>query len=126
MKLPLLLLCIVGCMTVKGQTKMITHDMFAPRGVPYPFFDGHFVWWNDSTITYVSHYDNDSVRTLYQRVKFIMQDDLDTHRRLDSLIASMKKIEARPGHSIDEVKAENYQTIIGWFRPPLPITQTKK
>jgi hypothetical protein len=83
----LFLLAGSGAMGQSGHPTMIVHDPFlSPKGVQYPFFDGHYVWWNDSTLTYVSYYDQDSLRSLYKRIDFLMRDDLDTHRRLDSLV----------------------------------------
>lgn len=84
------MLCLLSVIAATAQQKYITHDMMMPSDQVFPFFDGHFVWWNDSTVTYVSYYqDRDSVRTSWRRIDFLMRDDLETHRRLDSLISEL-------------------------------------
>lgn len=95
MKYSILFLLLIAAFSGEGQGShpiIHTSGLFeSPHADQYPLFDGKYVWWNDTTMTYVSHYDKDSIRTLYKRVDFLMRDDLETHRRLDSLIGEMRR-----------------------------------
>jgi len=80
-------------MAGKAQYKFVTHDM--RMGVPhpgYPFYLDRYIWWNDSTVSLLNFDERDTVKTLQIQMSFLLHDDLETHRRLDSLIFEMRQV----------------------------------
>jgi hypothetical protein len=88
-----LLSAMLSMSTVKAQYKFVTHYMRWDSTHPaWPYWDGNYVWWDDSTVSYVpTIYHGDTAIAFKNQIDFLMRDDLETHRRLDSLIVSIRQ-----------------------------------
>jgi hypothetical protein len=91
-KLFIIALVVSAAFTANAQYKFVTHDMgVGPGHPPFPFYWKPYIWWNDTTVTALGSWNQDTVRNLQIQFEWVIKDDLETHRRLDSLILAMKK-----------------------------------
>lgn len=93
--------------TAQSKMKIDWERMGTPHP-PMPFYMSPYIWWDDSTVTYLpmptSGYWHDSTidsHRLYMQLNFLINDDLETHRRLDSLISVLRLDTLNQYHSSD-------------------------
>lgn len=92
MKKIIFIFLLLAGMSGRAQNKFVSHDMHMGTPHPaYPFYSSPYVWWNDSTVTLLMTYrSSDTIGNLQFRIDFLLRDDLETHRRLDSLINEIR------------------------------------